>query len=341
MKRQILSLCFFFVVAAVFAGGKSENNSASVGQKPVEAKVFRVALFNPDSHPMSQAVKKLGEILSQKTNGRLSFEIYYGGQLGTQHVVYQAVQSGAIDISQGPVGVVADYGATKLKVYTLPYLFRSVKQARAAHRSGTGFKMLNHIQESGTRMVGIGFYQESSSRNYFFRNKRVTRLADMKGMKLRTQEGAIYLETNAIFGVNTTSIAFSELYSALQTGIVDGAEQPFSGYYTNRLHEVSKYYLLDGHETAPNVLFMSEIIWNALSEDDHKLLRESFLESSDWYNTESTKKDGEFIEAIKAAGVEIVEPDDPNEWREAVKPIYDKYGAEFKDIIEEFQKLPY
>ena len=340
MLKKIFSLFFTLVlVGSLWAAGKSEDKSTSAVSGVT--KVFRVALFNPESHPMSQGVKKLGEILSQKTNGRLSFEIYYGGQLGTQHVVYQAVQSGAIDISISPVGITADYGATKLKVYTLPYLFRSVQQAKNAHRSAKGLELLNHIQESGTRMVGLGFFQEPSARNYFFKDKRVTRMADMRGLKMRTQEGAIYLETNAIFGINTTSIAFSELYGALQTGIVDGAEQPFSGYFTNRLHEVSKYYLLNGHEIAPNVLLMSEMIWNTLPEGDRKLLRDCFIEASDWYNSDSAQKDAEYIKAIKAAGVEIIEPDNPDEWRAAVKPIYDKYGADFKDIIEAFQKLPY
>ncbi len=302
--------------------------------------VLKVGLHNPENHPLCQGVAEFGRLLSEKTNGRIGMELFYGGQLGNKSVHLQSLQTGVLDVSMIMGGVLVDYGATDLKVFTLPYLFDSVEHARAFQKSDAGKKLIAGIQASGTRMVGLGTYQESA-RNYFFTNKRVSTIADLKGMKIRCQEGSIYYETMEAFGASPVSIAFSELYSALQTGVVDGAEQPFSGFFTNQFQEVSKFYLLDKHEISPNIILFSEVTWKKLSPEDQKLVQEAFDESVLYFNKLSDEKDDELVAGMKAAGVDIYEPDNPKEWQEAVAGIYEKYGSEYKAVIDQIRSTKY
>lgn len=330
------------VLSACSLGGPakqsaSEDENGAASQTRI---VFKVGLHNPEQHPLCQGIKEFGRILAEKTDGRLSLDIYYGGQLGDKAVHLQSLQTGVLDMSMIMSGVLVDYGAKDLKVFTLPYLFDNVAHARAVEKSAIGKKLIDSIQSSGTRMVGLGTYQESA-RNYFFKNKRVTKIADLKGMKIRCQEGSIYLETMEAFGASPLSVSFSELYSALQTGIVDGAEQPLSGYCSNQFQEVSKYYLLDKHEISPNIILFSEITWNKLSPKDQALIKEAFDESVLYFNTLSDEKDGELIETIKASGVEILEPANPQEWQDAVAGIYKKYAANYQELIDQIRSTSY
>ncbi len=302
--------------------------------------VLKVGLHNPQQHPLCLAVAEFGRIISERTGGRISTEIFYGGQLGNKNVHLQSLQTGVLDMSMIMGGVLVDYGAEDLAVFTLPYLFDSVEHARAFQNAPAGKKLIANIQESGTRMIGLGTYQESA-RNYFFTGKRVSTIADLSGMKIRCQEGSIYYETMEAFGASPVSIAFSELYSALQTGVVDGAEQPYSGFFTNQFQEVSKYYLLDKHEISPNIILFSESSWNKFSPEDRTLIQEAFDESVLFFNTLSDAEDAKLVAGMKAAGVDIYEPANPKEWQEAVTGIYEKYGARFKDVIEEIRNTNY
>lgn len=319
------------------AGEKStEGNKTSQFEK----KVFKVGLNNPESHPLCQGIKKFGEILEEKTDGQLSLEIYYGGQLGDKATHLQSLQTGVLDMYMIMSGTLVDYGAKDLKVFTFPYLFDNLEHARATQSSEIGKKLINSIQESGTKMVGLGTYQESG-RNYFFTKKPAASIADLKGLKIRCQEGSIYLETMETFGASPVSIAFSELYSSLQTGMVDGAEQPLSGFYTNQFHEICKYYLMDEHEISPNIVLFSELTWNKLSTEEQSVIQEAFDESVGYFNELSDASDKDIMSKLEEAGVEIIQPADPEEWRTAVEGIYEKYAVDYMDIIDEIRGVTY
>lgn len=342
------TMCF----SACSSGGEVTSQAQSAPSSPSESKqevpkaqssdkiVLKVGLQNPEQHPLCQGVKEFGRILEEKSGGRISLEIYYGGQLGDKATHLQSLQTGVLDMTMIMSGVLVDYGATDLKVFTLPYLFDSVEHARAVEASDVGQNLLDSIQASGTKMVSIGVYQESA-RNYFFKDKRVTKISDLKGLKIRSQEGSIYLETMEAFGSSPVSISFSELYSALQTGIVDGAEQPLSGFASNQYQEVCKYYLMDKHEISPNIVLMSELTWKNLSPDDQVLIKQAFNESIPYFNKLSDEKDNEIIETLKNDNVEILEPENPQEWKDAVNGIYEKYASDYKDVIEQIRNTPY
>ncbi len=334
--KKLLLIALLGLSVLSFAVANGQNETA----KETKTMIFKVGLNNPITHPLDQGIVKFGEILKEKSNGRFELQIFPGGQLGKPAVHLQSLQSGVLDITMIMPANLVDYGAKDLKVFTFPYLFESVEHARAFQNTEAGQKLFDSIQTSGTRMVAIGAYQESA-RHYFFTKKKVTNVADMKGLKIRSNEGAIALENMASLGTNPVSIAFPELYSALQTGIVDGAEQPLSGFYNNQFHEVAKYMVLDGHELAPNIILFSEITWNKLSAADQKLIKDCFAESIPFFNELSESQDSVLMQKILDAGVEVSKPSNPAEWRRAVQSVYDKYGTEYAKTIELIKNTKY
>ena len=301
--------------------------------------VLKFALQNGENHPLCQSVAKFGEILSEKTNGRITLDLYYSGALGDKATTVQGMQTGTIDGAMLMSGVIADYGCDDLRVFTLPYLFDSVAHARAFEKSEPGQKLFDSVEASGCGLVCIGAYQESA-RNYFFTKKEVRTPADMKKLQIRCQEGSVYYDAVEAMGAYAQSVAFSELYSALQSGVVDGAEQPLSGFVNNAFQEVAKYYVLDGHETSPNLILMSQFSWNKLSADDQAIVREALAESVPYFEELSDSKDAEYLQTIKDAGVEVIDVD-VAQWQEACSGVYDKYGDEYADVIEAIKNTAY
>lgn len=321
------------------SGSESQAASGSTAAASGDSYVLKFALQNGETHPLCQGVAKFGEILAEKTDGRITLELYYSGALGDKATTVQGMQTGTIDGAMLMSGVIADYGCDDMRVFTLPYLFDSVAHARAFEASENGQALLDTVQSSGSKMVCIGTYQESA-RNYFFVDKEVRTPEDMKNLQIRCQEGSVYYDAVEALGAYAQSVAFSELYSALQSGVVDGAEQPLSGFVSNAFQEVSKYYVMDQHEISPNLILFSEITWNKLSAEDQAIITEAFNESVPYFEEMSDTKDEEYLQTIKDSGVEIIDVD-VAEWQEACSSVYDKYGEEFGDIIDQIKATEY
>lgn len=334
MKKIILAVLIALVaMGMVFANGAGEASSAE------QKIVLKFALQNGQAHPLCQGVAKMAELIEQKSNGRITVELFYSGALGNKQATVQGLQTGTIDAAMLMGGVIADYGADILKVFTLPYLFESVAQARAFEKSENGKAIFESVQTSGSRIVCLGSYQESA-RNFFFTKKDVKSPADLKNLMVRCQEGSVYYDTMEAMGANVQSIAFSELYSALQSGVVDGAEQPLSGFVSNSFHEICKHYTVDQHELSPNLILFSEVTWSRLSEADQKLIREAYEESVPFFEELSDAKDAEYIKTMQEAGVTITTVD-AAEWQAACQSVYDKYGTQYAEIISQIKNFKY
>ncbi|MDD3430085.1 MAG: TRAP transporter substrate-binding protein [Oscillospiraceae bacterium] len=292
------------------APASSQSTAASA-----QSYVLKFALQNGENHPLCQSVAKFGELLDEKTDGRITLDLYYSAALGDKATTVQGMQTGTIDGAMLMSGVIADYGCDDLRVFTLPYLFDSVAHARAFEKSEEGKALLDTVQSSGSKMICVGTYQESA-RNYFFKEKEVRTPADMKNLQIRCQEGSVYYDSVEALGAYAESVAFSELYSALQSGVVDGAEQPLSGFVNNSFQEISKYYVMDQHEISPNLILFSEITWNKLSDEDKAIITEAFNESVSFFEELSDAKDKDYLQTIKDSGVEVIDVN-VAEWQEA------------------------
>jgi tripartite ATP-independent transporter DctP family solute receptor len=329
-------LTVLLTASSVFAAGQQEASAAGTS----ETMVLRCGLNNPDGHPLIEAMKDFASILEEKSEGRYRVEFYTGAQLGDKKTHMTSLQTGTLDMWMIMGGFLSDYGVEILNVMMLPYLFDSVEHARAVQAGPIGDQVLDAIQKSGTRTVGIGMYQEAP-RNFFFSDNPVTTTEDMKNLKIRAQAGSIYVDLLESFGASVVPVAFSELYSALQTGVVDGAEQPYSGYYAKKFYEVAPYYLEDGHEISPNYVLFSEITWNTLSADDQALIRSCFKESVENFNRMSAEKDQEMIQKLKSSGVIFLEVQDADVWKSNAVSLYGEFAPGWEDLIKDIQSYKY
>jgi len=187
-------------------------------------------------------------------------------------------------------------------------------------------------------MIGLGYY-EPSLRYFFFRNKEVRNLADIKGLKLRVPTNEMNTAMVQAFGASATPIAYNELYSALQTGLVDGAENPLKGFVNMKFSEVAKYFTFTGHQYEPSIVLVSEKFWNTLSVADQKILQEAMTETSAYYKQISKELFSTYITQGEELGVKFVEVDNIKEWQDAVKPLYTKFGAGLEDLIDSIAKM--
>lgn len=326
--KKILAL-LFTVVLFVGCGGKSQDSN--------EKKVLKFAAANPENHPLIKGIDEFGRILKEKSEGRLSIEMYAGGQLGDKTTVFQSLQVGAVDFLMIQPSFVMNYGVDELVVLTLPFLMDDVDHARRVMGGEIGRNLLDAIGDKDINVVGIGAYVEGS-RNFFFTNKKVTNIEEMKGLKLRVPGGQINIEMAQALGASATPISFGELYSALQSGVVDGAENPISGYHSNGFSEVSKHYTMTEHSLEPNFVLMSERAWNRLSEEEQEIITYAFEESKSYFNEINEVEYDKSMDAILANGVEIVELEDIDKWKKAMEPLYEKFASDHQDVINEIIK---
>lgn len=287
---------------------------------------------------MGQMLSKYSDLVYEKSNGRIYIEVYASGQLGDERSQMQAVQMGALDIFRANTVFVGDFGAKKLNLFALPYLFDSREQLWKVLDSPIGSDLMEDMVESNIGMRGL-CYLEEGARHFFVTKKKIENPEDLEGLKLRVSETSILLDTVKALGASPTPLSFGELYTSLQTGVVDGAEQPVTGYVSNSFYEVAPNFVLDAHTYSPGMLVISDRTWEKLSEDDRRLLKECGKELELYNKSFTEDEEQKMLDDLKADGIDVVTPENPEKWRERVKPVYEKYGADYQDIIDKIVEM--
>lgn len=329
-KVLMFSLLLLLSVGLVFAGGASE----AAKEKTL---TLRYAENNPAGDSITQAAFELARLVEERSDGRIKIEVYPGGQLGGHENVIQSIQAGALEMGRTQFGYLADAGLKKLAVFSLPFMFSGIEHAQATMFGEIGSQMIQEIKDN-VGIIGLG-YLVTYPRHFFFSTKDVQSLKDVQGLRLRVQPGALYVDMVQSFGASATPIDFGELYTALQTGVVDGAEQPLKGYVNNQFPEVAKYLTLTAHQIDPSVVMISPVVWNKLSDADKKLLQEAFVDAEVYYRGIAEVEENAALDKVRAAGVTIREVDH-SEWQAAVDGVYKKY-AEFSSLINAIQSVSY
>lgn len=311
-------------------GSLSVANAQTASGKAV---VLKYGELNPDTHPMTVVAREFARLVKEKSGGQVVVDVYPASQLGDERTEMQGVQMGAIDLFRANAVSMGDFGAKKSNIFSLPYLFRDREHLWKVLNGPIGKEIKDDIVKSKTGMVAIA-YMEEGQRHFFFRDAPVSNLAQMKGKKIRVPQTQILIDTVKAFGAAPTPISYSELYSALQTGIVDGAENPPTGYLANNFYEVAKYYVLDGHTYSPSVMIMSEITWNKLTPAQRTAIEAAARETEVFNKANAEKADNEALAELKKRGAQIVTPTDLPKWTEAVDPVYKKYAADATETIK-------
>jgi tripartite ATP-independent transporter DctP family solute receptor len=293
---------------------------------------------NPEGHIMTDSAQYFADEVERLSQGRIVVEIYPSGQMGDDKQCYRAMQMGSLDLYRGNSASLADCGNPMVSALALPYIFRDREHFWKVCESELGQEILDDIQVSAKGMKGIAYLDEGA-RNFFTTEQPVTRIEDMKNLKIRMQLSGLMEDTVAALGAQAVPIAYVELYTALQSGSVDGAENPPVSYYYNKFYEVAPYYVKDGHTYAPGVILISEITWNALKEEEQQVILKAARLTQDYNRAEIEKADQKAYQALERAGVEILELEDPEAWSDAVEPVYQKYGAQFLDLIGQVRSM--
>lgn len=246
-------------------------SAAALFSAAVSAKVLKVAEVQPAGYPTVVALEHMGEKLKQATDGRLEMKVYAGGVLGDEDQTLQQVQLGAIDmirVSLAPVTTIAP----ETGVLTLPYIFRDENHMHKVLDGEVGKQIVDKFNnDANARMVFLG-WTDAGVRNMITK-KPLTRPEDIKGMKIRVQNSAISLATLKAMGANPVAMGVSEVFSAMQTGVVDGTENNPPTFVAHNYMPVAKYYTLSGHFIQPEMILFSKTAWSRLSPEDQTLLK--------------------------------------------------------------------
>lgn len=290
---------------------------------------------HPDGYPTVEAVKSMGAELEATTDGKLCIEIFHSKQLGEEKDTIEQTQFGAIDmnrVSLGPFNNIIE----ETQIPSLPYIFRSVDHMHKVMDGPVGQQILDAFADHD--LIGLAFY-DGGSRSFYNREKPINSMDDLKGMKFRVMQSDMFVDMVSALGANATPMPYGEVYSSIQTGVIDGAENNWPSYDTSGHFEVAKYYTLDQHLIVPEVLVMSKITWDKLSADEQAKVRTAAKNSVAvmrdlWVKQEKISED-----KVRAAGVEIVTDIDKTPFIDAMKPVYEKYvkSDKLKKMVSEIQ----
>jgi tripartite ATP-independent transporter DctP family solute receptor len=293
--------------------------------------VLRAADNQPDDYPTVQGLYFMAEYLNAATDGRIQMEVFSGGQLGDERSTIEQVQLGVLDIVRTSTSPVGEFYAP-MGVYSLPFIFRDEVHFWKVVQGPIGRELLDGLMS--VDMVGLAYY-DSGSRNFYTTQRPIRSVADLQGLRIRTQQSQVVLDMMEILGADPVPMAFGEVYSALQTGVIDGAENNFPSYgpFGVRHYEVAPYFTLNAHARVPEIVMISKATWDRLSAEDQMLVREAALASVPVQAALWAALVARSREAVEAAGSEIITVD-IQEFQDAMAPLYDQYGPQFGDLLE-------
>ncbi|WP_207462671.1 TRAP transporter substrate-binding protein [Azospirillum sp. SYSU D00513] len=279
---------------------------------------------NIDNH-WGAGAKKFAEVVSEKSGGKLKIKLFAGGVLGGDVQTVSAMQGGTIEMSMmAPsllVGLVPDFS-----VFEFPFLFRSPQESDAVLDGAAGKTLIGKLPEKG--IVGLSYW-EHGFRNLTNNKRPIAKWEDIQGLKIRVIQVPLYIETFNALGANAVPLPLPELYTALETGTVDGQENPLASIESSKFYEVQKHLSTTNHTYNPLIVLASGKFWDKLTEDERKLLLEAAEEVKPYQRQVSRDMNAKVLERLKASGMTVTEISEAEKARmaEKLKPVTDKFAA--------------
>ena len=323
--KKILVIC---MMLALFAFASAAN----------AATTYKLAENQPPDYPTTIGDKEFAKLVKEGTNGRIIIDVQPGGVLGDEKSVIEAIQMGGIAFARVNAQPLSDF-YKPLSVLSLPFIFRDAKHQWKVLDGKVGDEILSGMQSA--RMVGLAYY-DSGSRNLYNSKKAVKSPADLKGLKIRVQQSALMMDMIKALGASPTPMPYGEVYTGLQSGVIDGAENNWPSYYSTSHYEVARHITLDGHSMTPEVVICSKAIWDQISPADQKVIKEAARKSEAAQKKAWKDYEMKSIESIKKGGKNTVTTLTAKEkglFQKAMEPLYEKYGAEYKDLVKKIQNV--
>lgn len=300
------------------------------------ARDFRSADVHPADYPTVKAVGQMGKVLGEQTKGRMGVKVFANSSMGSEKDTVEQVKIGALEMVRINSAVLHAISPAMM-IPSLPFLFRSTQHMRETLDGPIGEQLLASLEKEG--FIGLAFY-DSGSRSFYTAKKPIHSVADMKGMKIRVQQSEMWVAIMQAMGANATPMPYAEVYTALKTGLVDGAENNWPSYESSRHYEAAKYYSLTDHSMAPEVLLFSKKVWDGLSKEDQQLIRKAAKESVPHMRKLWDEREAKSRQVVMAGGAQIVSDVDKASFTSAMKPVYERFVTDpaLKDVVARIQK---
>ena len=332
-KLAVLLLIAVALVLPLTAGGSKDSSSSSAKQT-----VLTLSEVHAEGYPTTLADYEFARLVEERTEGRIKIDVYSGGTLyGEETGSIEALQIGDLAFARVSASPVASY-VPALNVIQLPYLYRDGDHMWQVLNGPIGQQMLEEIQASGSGLVGLCYY-DAGARNFYTKTP-IYSVADMAGLKIRLQNNAMMVEMVQLLGGNgVTGIGPNDVYSAIQQGTIDGAENNWPTYESMGDYQVAPYFVLDGHTRVPEILLASEAVLETLDPADVEIIKECAKETQAYEIEQWALREKSSEEKVVSEGVTVTEltPEALAEFQERMAPIYAEYGAGYEDLIEQIQ----
>jgi tripartite ATP-independent transporter DctP family solute receptor len=330
---------FTSLLAATAAVGLLSGLGASPALAQAK-QVLKATDVHPLGYPTVEAVVRMGKKLETATNGRLSIQMYPSMQLGGEKEMIEQAQVGALQIARisvGPMGGIVD----ELNVFNMPFVFRDVPHMQKVIDGPIGAEMLKKLTDApASKLVGL-CWMDAGARSFYNSKKPIKTIDDLKGMKIRMMGNPIFVDTANAIGANGIAMGFDQLISALQTGVVDGAENNPPSYESGKHYQFAKYYSLSEHLIIPEILVFSRASWDKMSKEDQALVAKLGKEAQQEERKLWQEREKASMEELKKQGIEVItfSPAEKAKFQAAVKPVWEKYGAKYTALVQRIQDV--
>jgi TRAP-type transport system periplasmic protein len=312
----------------------SDSTEGSSSSEGIQSRTIKAGIGLNEDHPQGLGLKKFKELVEEKSDGKMKVQTFFAATLGDDQKMTEALQGGLQEVtipSTSPlVGMIKEYG-----IFDFPFLFNTPEEADAILDGSVGQKLLDKLPEHN--LVGLGYW-ENGFRHLTNSKHAVETVDDFKGLKVRTMQNEVHLDAFKKLGANPTPMAFSEVFTGLESKTVDGQENPLATIKSNKFNEVQDYLSLTRHVYTPFVFLVSKKFWDGLSKEEQKIMQEAAVEAGKYQRELSRKEDAKAVEDLKAAGMKVneVSEEEKEKMKEIVKPVTDKYSQKFgQELVDE------
>ena len=329
MKHGIkIFLCLLLLPVFLQAGGTRENRQS-------ERLVLKAADDHELSYPTTQGLVRMGKLLEDWTGGRITVVVYPLAQLGSERETIELTRQGIIDINRVNINPVTQI-VPKFKAFALPYIFRDIEHMHKVVDGDIGQELMKTLESKD--LVGLGFY-DSGQRSFYNSIRPIRSLEDMRGLRIRVQKAEIMIDMIRALGAVPIPMSFEEVYTGLQTGIIDGAENNYPSWVTKGHFETARFYSENEHSLVPEIILFSKLIWDRLSEQDRKLILRAARESIPYQRELWENMVEESIRKAVSAGCEIITGVEKEAFIRAMEPVYAKHAAGLLPIVERIRTV--
>lgn len=360
MKKLLvftMAACLALTMAAC-GGASSSASTAPAGSTPQETSaapqpagdpiVLTWAEVNGDDYGATVGAKAFKERIEALSGGQITVELYLNGTLGSEKECMQGIQMGTLDIFRGNASSLSNYGAPTIGLTGLPFLFQDMDQFQAMATSDLGQELLDSVDAEDCGYVALGWLTEGPRHMFLTESTYKTlgspadySLSMMNGLKMRVPETDLMVNTMTALNASATPIAYAELYTSLQSGVVDGAENDVINYFANSFNEVAPYFVPDAHTFGCGVILMNKEKWNSFTDEQKAWMQEAAETAGITCYEYNQEKITAAFASFEEKGVTLLEVTDLPEWSNACESVYATYDADAQAMIERLRSGEY